>query len=170
MKKEKYIYISCPILISQAELTTILSTIIKKTSCHVKHWGRKSSYDQLMVNNAKAIVIVHPYNRFEFSINSLPAGVLNEFKRAKSSNIPIYLAYKNVGGEYNTYEIGFDTGENIMCGIPGTTTSLFEYMNNKNDSSIAGKIEEYYMADITTSKINEKTSEKTTDKRLLLLI
>lgn len=134
MKEEKkdYIYISCPVIVPKYKLDNIYNQIIIKTGnmFDIKFWNRKEHYNVELLNKAKAVVIVPSYNEFEFYSHSLPSGVMREFNSAIANNQRVFLVYRNVKDEYNTYEIEYDSKTQRIKGIVGTTSSLFEYMNS----------------------------------------
>jgi hypothetical protein len=151
MKKNFFVYFSCPIhTVSDKDRDAIID-MLKKEGVTVVAWPRGSEYYanvyESVIAQADAFVLALPDLRWSMVTTSMGAGILKEYNLAKKYAKSIYIAYKG----YSTEDIGIYRSEltcigNIekISGIQGSKHQLFDRIQEKlkphdNDFEIAAK-------------------------------
>lgn len=133
------VYVSCPIVVSKITLDTILKNLNSDKNITASAYIRGEKYMLTKLEESDAIVIIHPDNKFNFNLHTLPSGVLKEFHLAKAFSKEIFLCYfpKSENNVPYFYSIDYNENSNTITGIAGTSGSLFsmaEDLYAKQDS------------------------------------
>ena len=140
------VYCSLPVSIRNREI--ILDTVrenlrtFANTSSAVKNlsfdsWSQGKTYDPWCVKKCDVFFFMHPENRFEFHVQSLPIGVKKEYEQAKNLKKEIFLLYKTKDGNICPFRIRDYSG--IIKGIPGSTGELYGWLN-RNCGLLVGSV------------------------------
>lgn len=167
------VYVSCPIVVPMATLGLILKELNKNPDILAVAHARGSSYTTKNLQDSEAVIIVHPDNRFKFSVQTLPIGVLKEFNLAKELNKKVFICYFPQGSDTpGFYSTEFNNA--TLTGIPGTSASLFsmaEIFNSPEDCPIFNEVEvEQAISDVMLVIKHMTFEEKNSNKKALALL
>jgi hypothetical protein len=129
---KKNIYISCPVTMSLSTLSTIVTRARDLSQQNITAWDRLRKYDPQIVFNCDTFVIVHPFNKFNFALNTLPSGCYNEIQKAIREGKKIVLAYKVSQGDYFFYKTDIRNG--FLHGVGGSTGDFCSDLEASSDS------------------------------------
>lgn len=122
------VYISFPMVLSSALLDTICNDLKTDGILGVYH-TRGGVYSPSKLHTSDVVIIVHPENKFKFSLNSLPNGVKREYNLARAQGKKVFLCYipqhSNTPCFYETEEVN-----GRIEGLAGTTGVIYSMNDN----------------------------------------
>jgi len=161
-------YISIPVAVKNRDglLLDIIASLNKiESSLRCTAWKPGFTYEASLLLSSDVFIFVHQENRFKFNLQSLPCGVLREYFKAKELDKKIFLAYKTVSDGIKFYDI--DETNDIVSGIVGSTSSLYNYLETKTTHESVNPCAEIPLPEHSI-ELRKNVSNTSYDRRLLL--
>lgn len=179
----KHIYCSLPAIMQgrdhliddiKAKLIHLNGEVETNQRVRFSVWRPGDTYKESLVHDADIFMLWHPDNKFDFTMDSLPAGIVKELKLAIRESKKLLLIYRNKDRTLGFYDID---KTDLECnyhvrGIPGTSRGLHTYITKKV-GNVGIQPKENLDPDYPKPQMPEPAVSKmeiTGDKRLLLTI
>ena len=119
------VWISCPISVPHGKLVAFKEYL----ECHfpqVDCWDRDSEYSGRGIDSSDAVAFMLPDNGFRHNIESLPAGLKSELKRAQDGKKKILIGYyRQTSKEWAIYDVKLNSKPSYNAGWGRTTMSYY---------------------------------------------
>jgi len=156
VKMQSKVYFSIPMEMHWDTACIIMRQLVS-TDKVIDYWIRNSPYNENVLRNCDAFVIMLPKLAWSETIDKLPIGCRRELMLAIQLKKKIYITYKpHMADVASIYESHIAGG--IIQGIPVTAGNIKREDFSSKNNTVAFKIE------------TNKVSLEKTDSRLLLLL